>query len=156
MALKTTSPLLSDGVDKYRPRTVLILCLLFLLNVVLGVLIPILSESNALYSVELVYDYQPGELANEDVVAPYDFSFDDEIATRQLRERRAAAVLPQFDFSYAESVRSLALTRALVQAFESGDEERILAALPSDGIDPGPPSSRSGTRSTPRRGRPSP
>ena len=135
MALKTTSPLLSDGVDKYRPRTVLILCLLFLLNVVLGVLIPILSESNALYSVELVYDYQPGELANEDVVAPYDFSFDDEIATRQLRERRAAAVLPQFDFSYAESVRSLALTRALVQALESGDEERILAALPSDGID---------------------
>ena len=102
MVLKN-SPLLTNGDEKYSLRSVVFLAVCFIFIVLLGVAIPILIQSNSLYSVELLYDYQPGELANEDVIAPYDFSFDDQIATEKLREENAAAVIPRFTFSMAET-----------------------------------------------------
>lgn len=129
------SPLLTNGNDKYRPKTVLLLILLFALNVILGIVIPILSESNSLYSVELLYAYQPGELANEDVIAPYDFSFTDEIATERLREENAAAVIPRFTYSMAQTQRMDALARQTVQAINDSDTAALESLFSSGDAD---------------------
>ena len=129
------SPLLTNGNDKYRPKTVLLLILLFALNVILGIVIPILSESNSLYSVELLYAYQPGELANEDVIAPYDFSFTDEIATERLREENAAAVIPRFTYSMAQTQRMDALARQTVQASNDSDTAALESLFSSGEAD---------------------
>ena len=118
----STSPLITSGSGKYPVRTVLLLVVLFLINVGLGLVIPILSMSNSLITVELLYDYQPGMLSNEDVIAPYDISFEDEIATRQLKERNAHDVLPRFVYSMAESMRISSRLDSLVSALESGDD----------------------------------
>lgn len=101
--LMKKSPLITNGDEKYSLRTVVFLSVCFIFIVFLGVAIPVLIQSNSLYSVELLYDYQPGELANEDVIAPYDFSFDDQIATEKLREENAGSVLPRFSFSMADT-----------------------------------------------------
>ncbi len=101
--LMKKSPLITNGDEKYSLRTVVFLSVCFIFIVFLGVAIPVLIQSNSLYSVELLYDYQPGELANEDVIAPYDFSFDDQIATEKLREKNAGSVLPRFSFSMADT-----------------------------------------------------
>lgn len=118
----STSPLITSGSGKYPVRTVLLLVVLFLINVGLGLVIPILSMSNSLITVELLYDYQPGMLSNEDVIAPYDISFEDEIATRQLKERNAHDVLPRFVYSMAESMRISSRLDSLVSSLESGDD----------------------------------
>lgn len=101
--LMKKSPLITNGDEKYSLRTVVFLSVCFIFIVFLGAAIPVLIQSNSLYSVELLYDYQPGELANEDVIAPYDFSFDDQIATEKLREENAGSVLPRFSFSMADT-----------------------------------------------------
>lgn len=124
----SSSPLLTNGNEKYPVRTVAFLVLLFLLNLALGIVIPILSQSNSLYSVELLYDYQPGQLANEDVIAPYDFSFVDESATEEAREANARAVLPCFRFSLAETLASEARLDAVL-AVMNGDADLDSLAL---------------------------
>ena len=50
----STSPLITSGSGKYPVRTVLLLVVLFLINVGLGLVIPILSMSNSLITVELL------------------------------------------------------------------------------------------------------
>lgn len=125
-----SSPLFTDGREKYPVRTAALLCLLFIIITALAVVIPILIQSNSLYSVELLYDYRPGELANEDVIAPYDFSFDDEIATQAAREENARRVLPQFDFSMTQTYSSV--NRAKVLADALMDEDSDVAALATE------------------------
>ena len=134
----SSSPLFGSGSEKYPVRTATVLILLFVLNVLLGILIPILSESNSLYSVELLYDYQPGQLANEDVIAPYDFSFVDEIATEKARDEAAASVLPRFDFSMADTSLMYSRLEEVTSALSSGDSQALAQVFsPSSGADAG-------------------
>ena len=131
----STSPLLSDGSGKYSMRTVMVLVALFLLNIILGLVIPILSMSNSLITVELLYDYQPGMLSNEDVVAPYDISFEDESATRELKEQNAHNVLPRFRYSMADSLEMGARADSLASALLGGDDALAGHGVPSSFIE---------------------
>ena len=133
--MRFSSPFLTDGVDRYPAKTVVMLVFLFLFIVILGIALPILSESNALYTVELLYDYQPGQLANEDVIAPYDFSFDDEIATEHLRQENAANVLPRFSYSMVETQHMHSLTQNLKEILESENEDDLASFLSQNGYE---------------------
>ena len=119
-----------------RQRTVLFL--LIAITVLLGLLFPILLSSDPRSVLTVSRSYRPGELSDEDVIAPADFSYVDEVATNDVVKRAAESILPQFSYSVSSSIAMRTRFNDFSQAYASGNLSSFFEAndmyLDSDAI----------------------
>ena len=117
--------LVSECLKAFTRRQRMVLFALMALTAILGLLYPLLLSSDPRSVMTLTREYRPGELSDEDVIAPSDFSYIDEEATAGDIEEARRSVLPQFHYSVSESVRIRRAADDLIAAIRSG------SALPS-------------------------
>ncbi len=105
---------------KISSKTKIALGILFMVLIILGVSLPFLVSKESLNKINTLKQYIPGELADEDVIAPFDLTFIDEFATQEARLNARKAVLPIF--SYSLSKTSLVENRCnnLINAIKDG------------------------------------
>ncbi len=96
--------LVSECLKAFTKRQRRILYALMALTVLLGLVFPLLLSSDPRSVMTLTRQYRPGELADEDVIAPSDFSYIDDAATAEETAAAARSVLPQFFYSITESM----------------------------------------------------
>ena len=109
-----------------RQRTVLFL--LIAITVLLGLLFPILLSSDPRSVLTVSRSYRPGELSDEDVIAPFDFSYVDDKATADETAEAARSVLPHFYYSVSESMAIRGLAEGLSDAIASGTGAEFISS----------------------------
>ena len=110
----------------------MVLFFLMALTVFLGLLFPLLLSADPRSVMTLSREYRPGELSDEDVIAPSDFSYIDDEATAEETAKAARSVLPQFYYSISES---MAIRDRAEEFCRAVNEARTEAFLSSEGID---------------------
>ena len=113
--------LVSECLRAFSRRQKMVLFALMALTVVLGLVFPLLLSSDPRSVLTLSREYRPGELADEDVIAPSDFSYIDDAATADETEEAARSVLPQFFYSATESMGIRERTDAFCKAVSAGN-----------------------------------
>ena len=96
--------LVSECLKAFTKRQRRILYALMALTVLLGLIFPLLLSSDPRSVMTLSRAYRPGELSDEDVIAPSDFSYIDDAATADDTAEAARSVLPQFYYSISDSM----------------------------------------------------
>ena len=69
--------LVSECLKAFSKRQKMLLFVLMLLTVALGLIYPLLLSSDPRSVLDISREYRPGELSDEDVIAPADFSYID-------------------------------------------------------------------------------
>lgn len=105
------------------------LVILVISIVLLGVLLPILLTTTSLYTVKVGENYVAGQLSNEDVIAPTNYSFIDRVATEQLQNEARESVLPFFSFSLSATYDSEKREDLLLTALAANDFEKVESYL---------------------------
>ena len=98
----------------------MLLFILMLLTVALGLIYPLLLSSDPRSVLDISREYRPGELSDEDVIAPADFSYIDVAATSDDVELAARSVLPHFAYSIAASIEIRNRAEAFTAAVADG------------------------------------
>ncbi len=112
--------LISECLKAFTKRQRMVLYTLMFITVLLGLLFPLLLSSDPRSVMTLSRTYRPGELADEDVIAPSDFSYIDDAATADDTAEAARSVLPQFYYSISESMDIRNRVDAFTQAIKEG------------------------------------
>ncbi len=76
---------------------------LTLLVLILAVVFPVIVSGSTLFRIHTLSDYKVGQLADETIYSPVDFSYLDQTATDELIDEVKETILPQFRFSVSES-----------------------------------------------------
>lgn len=76
---------------------------LTLLVSILAVVFPVIVSGSTLFRIHTLSDYKVGQLADETIYSPVDFSYLDQTATDELIDEVKETILPQFRFSVSES-----------------------------------------------------
>ncbi len=105
----------------------MVLFFLMALTVFLGLLFPLLLSADPQSVMTLSREYRPGELSDEDVIAPSDFSYIDDEATAEGTAEAARSVLPQFYYSISESMAIRERAEAFCQAVLVSGAEAFLS-----------------------------
>lgn len=113
---------ISEISDIFTRGQKIFLTFLLVIAVAFGLLAPQLLNSNAMKRIVLTKEYEPGELADEDIISPEDYSFVDEIATDQARSMASSSVLPIFSCSLQDTIWNGAIAEEFVTAFDLGGE----------------------------------
>ena len=133
--------LVSECLKAFTKRQRRILYALMALTVLLGLIFPLLLSSDPRSVMTLSRAYRPGELSDEDVIAPSDFSYIDDAATADDTAEAARSVLPQFYYSISDSMEIRSRTQKFTEAISKGqtadfilangivDPERVAARL---------------------------
>ena len=90
---------------KLSARRKLVILFLTAMTAFLGILYPTILSVDPRVSPMLSLSYEPGELADADVISPVTHSFIDEAATDELVAAAAEGILPQFAYSVSQSIR---------------------------------------------------
>lgn len=106
--------------EKIAPRTRTLLFLLLVAVILSGLMLPYLVRVESLNRIVLSRDYVAGELADEDVYAPYSLTFVDDYATEEAREKARRDVLPIFTYSLSQTYRVKARCMELIEALKTG------------------------------------
>ena len=122
-----TNKLVSDCLKSFTKRQKMLLFFLMLLTATLGLVYPLLLSSDPRTILDISREYKPGELADEDVIAPADFSYIDDAATEDDVTLAARSVLPHFYYSIAESISIRNDASAFAKAAESGELQDFIA-----------------------------
>ena len=112
---------ISEGLQGFTKKQKIVLFLLLLLTAGLGIAYPLLLASYSGFAISISRDYRPGELSDEDVISPADFSYVDEVATAESINAAAEGVLPIFSYSLSSSMEMREKLSRLRQAVESSD-----------------------------------
>lgn len=110
------------------------LILLVIAALVMGLVFPILLTGTSLYHVTLSHVYKAGELSDEDVIAPDNFAFIDEVETEKQRENARRAVPPYFIYSLARTLETENRANSFIEAIKSGDDTVYAAFLEKNGL----------------------
>ncbi len=111
----------SEGLKAFTRRQRAVLFFLMALTVLLGLLFPLMLSADPRSVMTLSREYRPGELSDEDVLAPSDFSYIDDAATADETAAAARSVLPQFYYSVSESMAIRMRTAAFIEAVQNGN-----------------------------------
>ena len=76
---------------------------LTLLVSILAIVFPVIVSGSTLFRIHTLSDYKVGQLADETIYSPVDFSYLDQTATDELIDEVKETILPQFRFSVSES-----------------------------------------------------
>lgn len=112
--------LVSECLKAFSKRQKMLLFVLMLLTVALGLIYPLLLSSDPRSVLDISREYRPGELSDEDVIAPADFSYIDVAATSDDVELAARSVLPRFAYSIAASIEIRNRAEAFTAAVADG------------------------------------
>ena len=90
------------GVLSGREKTLITFLAIFVS--VLAIVFPIIISGSTLYRITTLEDYKVGQLADETIFSPVNFSYIDETETQRLIEEAENSVLPRFRFSVSDSI----------------------------------------------------
>lgn len=126
--------LVSECLQAFSKRQRMILYAFMALTVVLGLVFPLMLSANPHSVLTLSREYRPGELADEDVIAPSDFSYIDDAATAEETAAAARSVLPQYYYSISESMDIRSKAEEFTNAILSGEAEDFVNrnSIPDD------------------------
>ena len=120
--------LVSECLKAFTKRQRRILYALMALTVLLGLIFPLLLSSDPRSVMTLSRAYRPGELSDEDVIAPSDFSYIDDAATADDTAEAARSVLPQFYYSISDSMEIRSRTQKFTEAISNGQTADFISA----------------------------
>ena len=123
---------ISEGLQVFSKRQKIILFLLILITAVMGIVYPLLLASYSGFALSISREYRPGELSDEDVISPADFSYIDDVATAQSIKAAAESVLPIFSYSLSSSMLMRDRLSDISNAVEDSDYSSL---APSSTID---------------------
>ena len=112
---------ISEGLQGFSKKRKIVLFLLMILTAAMGIVYPLLLASYSGFAISISREYRPGELSDEDVVSPADFSYIDDVATAEEVGKAAQSVLPIFSYSLSSSMRMREGIERLGEAVESSD-----------------------------------
>ena len=112
--------LVRECLRSFTRRQRMVFFALMLLTVFLGLIFPLLLSTDPRNVLHMSRTYRPGELSDEDVIAPYDLSYIDAAATSDEVEAAARSVLPQFSYSVSTSVDLRKTSDAFASAAADG------------------------------------
>ncbi len=112
---------ISEGLQGFSKKQKIVLFLLMILTAAMGIVYPLLLASYSGFAISISREYRPGELSDEDVVSPADFSYIDDVATAEEVGKAAQSVLPIFSYSLSSSMRMREGIERLGEAVESSD-----------------------------------
>ena len=115
------SKAISEGLQGFTKGERIALFILVMLTIILGLAYPLLLSSYSGFALSISREYVPGELSDEDVFSPSDFSYVDDVATEERVSAAAESVLPIFSYSLSSSIEMRSRLDALVAAVDSGD-----------------------------------
>lgn len=96
---------------------------IFILSIILLVLslfLPIQLETYSIPTVNPSREYKVGELSDETILSPLDFSYTDKEATEALQKAAVEGILPEFTFSMSESIKVRTRLDEFLSLFSSG------------------------------------
>ena len=112
---------ISDGLQGFSGKQKAVVFILTLITAVAGLAYPLLLSSYSGFALSISRQYIPGELSDEDVFSPSDFSYVDDVATEERVNAAAESVLPLFSYSLSSSIEMRSRLSALNAAADSGD-----------------------------------
>ena len=112
---------------KLSARRKLVILFLTAMTAFLGILYPTILSVDPRVSPMLSLSYEPGELADADVISPVTHSFIDEAATDELVAAAAEGILPQFAYSVSQSIRIENRAMRFREAALSGTMQRFFS-----------------------------
>ena len=118
--------MIADSLSVFSLKQKALLFILIFLAGVAGILFPLLLSANPAFVLDISRDYRAGELSDEDVIAPEDFSYVDEVATDEAVRRAAENILPQFSYSVSASISIRTRFNDFSQAYASGNLSSFL------------------------------
>ena len=121
---------ISEGLQVFSSKQKIILFLLMLVTAVMGIVYPLLLASYSGFAISISREYRPGELSDEDVVSPADFSYVDNVATAERVSEAAESVLPIFSYSLSSSM----LMRERITALDDAAQSSDFSGLQDSGI----------------------
>ena len=121
---------ISEGLQVFSSKQKIILFLLMLVTAVMGIVYPLLLASYSGFAISISREYRPGELSDEDVVSPADFSYVDDVATAERVSEAAESVLPIFSYSLSSSM----LMRERITALDDAAQSSDFSGLQDSGI----------------------
>ncbi len=123
---------ISEGLQELTKRQKIVLFLLIIITAVMGIVYPLLLSSYSGFAISISREYRPGELSDEDVISPADFSYVDDAATEENINAAAQSVLPIFSYSLSDSMMMRERISLLRDAVEKSDYSSL---TPSSTID---------------------
>lgn len=96
-------------------RITIILLSVFLF--VLSIFLPMLISTYSIPNIVTTREYKAGEISDETIYSPMDFSYVDTIATEELRQLAIASVLPVFSYSISNSAEIRNMANDFVSLF---------------------------------------
>ena len=105
---------------KINSKTKVAISILFMVLIILGVSLPFLVSKESLNQITTLKQYVPGELADEDVIAPFDLTYIDEYATEEAKLNARKAVLPIFSYSLSKTSLVESRCNSLINAIKAG------------------------------------
>lgn len=117
--MKKTAELSSyiSNLSKAQKIALVILSILF---VVLEIFFTIVLSGGSFATIKTTREYKAGELSDENVYAPYDYSYIDEVETQKKYNTATKSVLPQFTYSVADTIYMRSLASEFVKRAEAG------------------------------------
>ena len=133
-----SSRMIADSLAVFSAKQKAVLFILIFLAGAAGIIFPLLLSANPAFVLNISREYRAGELSDEDVIAPADFSYVDEVATNDVVKRAAESILPQFSYSVSSSIAMRTRFNDFGQAYASGNLSSFFEAndmyLDSDAI----------------------
>ena len=133
-----SSRMIADSLAVFSAKQKAVLFILIFLAGAAGIIFPLLLSANPAFVLNISREYRAGELSDEDVIAPADFSYVDEVATNDVVKRAAESILPQFSYSVSSSIAMRTRFNDFSQAYASGNLSSFFEAndmyLDSDAI----------------------
>ena len=131
--------MIADSLSVFSFRQKAVLFILIFLAGAAGIIFPLLLSANPAFVLNISREYRAGELSDEDVIAPEDFSYVDEVATNDAVRRAAESILPQFSYSVSASIAIRTRFNEFSQAYASGTLSSLFredsTEIDSDAID---------------------
>lgn len=95
---------------------------IFILSMILlalSLFLPVQLETYSIPTVNPSREYKVGELSDETILSPVDFSYTDEEATEELQRKAVEKILPEFTHSMSESIKVRTRAQEFLSLFTS-------------------------------------
>ena len=111
---------LSSYISNFSKAQKIALVILSILFIGLEVFFTVVLSGGSFATIKTTREYRAGELSDENVYAPYDYSYIDEVETEKKYNAATKSILPQFTYSVADTIYMRGLAAELVERAEEG------------------------------------
>lgn len=104
-------------ITKGQRATIILLSIAF---IIIEILFAIILSGGSFATIKTTREYMAGELSDENIYAPYDYSYIDEVETEKKYDAASRSIRPQFTFSISDTVYMRTIASELTKTAESG------------------------------------